>query len=381
MANLGKKNGVYLARFRHRGKEYKKSLKTSDPKAAEGAMHRVKDVLHRLAIRAIAVPDGVDAGDFIISGGMLTEPVARASPRAIPTLDQAVTEYLDNLGHLAESNRYTIGVHLRNLKKKLTTKVAEPIDQVGYGDLERFVQARLKERSHTTVAKERVTVMQFFGWATARGFCTESPAKGLTTIKKEGSLYSTFRTVQEVEAIVARGGLTKGKEWAMWDWLYLTAAEISGLLDLVRERSTSDDSLILHALPAYTGMRRGELLRLRWIDVVFDHDSLTARSRKQSRQESETQRQIDLHPELKTILLDWQRKHPRGQYVLSDENGLKALTPNDANRKFWQPLRRTKWCLWSHGNRFKIGCNRSPDYVSRLGAGRPARWATRASCK
>ena len=37
MANLGQKNSVYLARFRFQGKEYKRSLKTSDRKNAEAA--------------------------------------------------------------------------------------------------------------------------------------------------------------------------------------------------------------------------------------------------------------------------------------------------------------------------------------------------------
>ena len=41
MANLAKKNGIYLARFRFQDKEYKRSLKTTDRKAAEAAMHRV----------------------------------------------------------------------------------------------------------------------------------------------------------------------------------------------------------------------------------------------------------------------------------------------------------------------------------------------------
>ena len=59
MANLGMKNGVYLARFRYRGKEFKKSLKTGDRKAAEGAMHRIEDALS--ATRA-AIEEGVVAG-------------------------------------------------------------------------------------------------------------------------------------------------------------------------------------------------------------------------------------------------------------------------------------------------------------------------------
>jgi integrase len=135
----------------------------------------------------------------------------------------------------------------------------------------------------------------------------------------------------------------------------LTPGEIAEILATVRDRARRDVSFILHALPSYTGMRRSELLRLQWIDVAFDQGTLTARSRKQSRQEAETQRQIDLHPELKAILLDWQKQRPKGQYVACDEDNLKPLTPREANSRFWQPLRRTKWCLCSHKNRFKLG--------------------------
>jgi len=80
MANLAKKNRVYLARFRYQGKEYKKSLKTTDRKAAEAAMHRVEDALHRLAINVINVPDGVDPGDFIVCGGTPTVPTPNPQP-------------------------------------------------------------------------------------------------------------------------------------------------------------------------------------------------------------------------------------------------------------------------------------------------------------
>ncbi len=355
MANLGKKNGVYLARFRYSGKEYKKSLKTSDRKTAEAAIHRVEDALHRLAINTLAVPEGVDPGDFIVSGGTAAAAPRIPQPRAVPTLDAAIQEYLNNLGHLAESNRYTIAVHLRNLKKKLPGKVNEPINRIEYRDLEDFIQARLKERSKTTVSKERETAVQFFGWAVARAYLTESPTEELTTIKTEGNRSSKFRTVEEVEGIIARGGLTKSQEWALWDWLYLTPAEIAEILATVRERSRRDVSFILHALPSYTGMRRSELLRLQWIDVAFDQGTLTARSRKQSRQEAETQRQTDLHPELKAILLNWQKQRPKGQYVVCDDDSMKPLTPREANSRFWQPLRGTKWCLCSHKNRFKLG--------------------------
>src|SRR5262249_39655427 len=149
-------------------------------KAAEAAMHRVEDALHRLAIGLIRDPEGVDPGDYILSGGTLTAPVPKLLPRTVPTLDEALREYRDHLGHPAESNRSTVSGHLRRLKQKLSQKVNSPLDGVEPGDLERFLQARLKERSPTTVSKERVTVAQFFAWATGMGYLAKSPAVNLT---------------------------------------------------------------------------------------------------------------------------------------------------------------------------------------------------------
>src|SRR5882724_6536326 len=117
MANLGMKNGIYIARFRYLGKEYKRSLKTTDRDDADAALLEVQRAIHRLTVGILQVPEGVDPGDFILSGGTLATNHARS--RVGPTLDELAKEFQSNLAHLAESNRYTIGVHLRNLAKKL----------------------------------------------------------------------------------------------------------------------------------------------------------------------------------------------------------------------------------------------------------------------
>jgi integrase len=340
MANLGNKNGTYLARFRYKGTAYKRSLKTTKLKDAEAAMHRVADVLHRLSINVLGVPDGVDPGDFIVSGGTPTrQPTSK--PRCTPpTLNQAIQEYTDNLGHLADTNRGTVRGHLRNLKRQLAPKVDTPLDQVEQRDPHGFLQVRLKERSPTTVSKQRVTIAQFFDWAVGMGYITTSPATNLPKIKVAGDL-PPFRPYEEIEAIIKRGGLSPREILALWDCLYLTPIEIGELLSTVRERARYDASLILHAIPAYTGMRRGEVLRLRWTDIEFNQGYVIARSKKQSRQAVETLRRIDLHPELHAILLDWQHKRPAGQYVACDRGTNAQLTSRETSRRFYQPLRGT----------------------------------------
>ncbi len=59
---------------------------------------------------------------------------------------QLAKEFQGNLAHMAESNRCTIGVHLRNLAKKLGKKAQGPIDRLERRDLEAFLLARLKAR-------------------------------------------------------------------------------------------------------------------------------------------------------------------------------------------------------------------------------------------
>jgi integrase len=352
MANLGKKGKVFVARFRYQGKEFKKSLKTSRKADAEAAMLGIERAIHLLVTGSIQVPAGVDPGDFIVSGGTRHQP-AQTRKRS-PSLAAVIDEYLNGQSHKAASTAYTEGVHLRNLKRALGAKADAPVDRIARRDLEAFVQGRLKLREPATVDKERTTVIGLFRWAVSQGHLTSSPATGLSPIQGQIDL-PPFRTVAEIEALLARGGLTETEAADAWDCLYLTPPEIAGLLRTVRGRATADYSHLLHAIPAYTGMRRGEVLRLRWADVEFDSGHVLARSRKQSRRAVETVRRIDLHPELERELRNWRERRPKGQHVVCEPGGVKPLDPDLANRAFWQPLRGTTWCLNSKRNWFKVG--------------------------
>jgi integrase len=367
MANLGRKGKTYVARFRYAGKEFKKSLKTTCKADAEAAMHAVERAIHGLATGLLQVPPGVDPGDFILSGGSLEQPVRHR--RRVPSLSALVGEYLANQSHKAPSTAYTEGVHLRNLLRALGAKAEAPADRVAHRDLESYIQARLRSREPSTVEKERATIIGLFRWAVSHGHLEASPAVGLSPIQGEVEL-PPFRTTAEIEAILARGGLTEQEANTLWDCLYLSPPEIAGLLRTVGQRADTDFGYLLHALPAYTGMRRGEVLRLRWPDVELDHGYVIARSRKQSRRVVETARRIDLHPELKCELLSWRGRRPAGQFVLCEPGRPEPLDPDRANRCFWQPMRGTAWCLSSKRNWFKVGFHTyRHSFASNLAAG------------
>jgi integrase len=326
MANLGKKNDIFVIRFRYHGVEYKKSLKTRSLSDAQAAKNIVEQTIHRLMIGLIAIPEELDAGDFIVSGGKLQEPIPKARQRqSIITTETLIQAYLTSQQDLLSTTyHYSQKVHLRHLVKHLGELAKKPCGKITFRDLDAYLKKRLSERHPHTAERERITIRQFFHWLVTQGYLKESPAINLLPIKG-GVDQPPFRTIAEIDLIQQRGGLTDEEQFDLWNCLYLKPEEIALLLRVVKSKADWSCGYLLHALPAFTGMRRGEVIRLKWIDVDLEQEFLYARSRKQSRRKTETVRRIDLHPELKEILSTWKKIRTGGQYVISDPDSLEPL--------------------------------------------------------
>ncbi len=356
MASIGRKDGFFHVRFRFNNVAYKKSLKTKDLPAAKAALHIAELALHQLRTGQIVVPVGANIGDFIISGGrVITSVKATDKPAPAPALRALTDQYAESQQSLlAPSYLYSQLIHLRHLARFLGVKAEQPCRVIGFRDLDDFLSNRLKTRHANTVERERITMLQFFRWVVKRGFLERSPACGLSPIKGDVDR-PPFRTVAEIQHIIERGGRTDADLLDLWECLYLNPQEIAGLLALVKVNAKADYGHLLHVIPAYTGMRRGEVLRLQWVDVDLAEEFIYARSRKQSRSKRETVRRIDMHQELKTDLLEWNQRRPRGQYVISDASTFEPINNDRSNRVFWQAMRHTEWCLNNTKDWFKIG--------------------------
>jgi integrase len=358
MANLGLKDGIYVVRFRFQGKEYKKSLKTRREEDAQAALSIVRLTIHRLHTGQAQIRAGVDPGDFIVSGGTWAPPPEPAPPPPVfPSTTSLIERFLEvRKAECSKSYLDAQRYHLGHLKKCLGKNSDGECNLVTHATLEKVLRDLKKTSDGETVTRYRVTLTLFCKWVTKEHDVPPFPFPADDLPKFKGSReQDPFRTAEQINRVLERGGLDEEQVLAQWEALYLDPTEIAGLLALVRERAQDPLSFLLHAIPAYTGMRRGEVLRLRWADVDFDSGFVTARSRKQSRKKAEVGRQIDLHPELQQYLLDWQQQRPSGQFVIGTTETLEAISADLANRLFWQPMRDTEWCLIDKRNLFKLG--------------------------
>lgn len=337
--------GNFIACFRYRNQQHQRALKTKDSDAAKAALGAIVNRIYKLTTGDLAIPPRVDAVDFIVWGeAAAPEAAADDQQEANQSVEQLVPAYLDDQrGLKASSTLSTERTHLNHLKKFLGPKVKLPVGQITTDDLNAFLRQREDARVGVTVRKERQTLRAFFKWAAGKARMAGSPAEELRMVQA-GEDKDHFRTVGEVEEILQRGGLGDEEASALWDGLYLTQAEIGAILTTVEKQAEEDFTYPLFAVPAYTGMRRGEIVhRLRWADVNFSSKTIAARSQKQSRQQRETSRSIALHPELESILRAYQKNRPRGQHVICHGDTLAPLTVYEAHDHFQRTLRGTDW--------------------------------------
>ena len=247
MANLGKKGDIYLARFRYGGREYKKSPKTRDRVEAENALKVVETTIHRLTTGTLTVPDGVNVGTFILSGG--TEAAAKKASKTI-TYREAVDRFeVRQRPRAAKPYLKSQSEHLRRLDVQLGVKAGRPPDRIARADPRAFPDARTADRHANTVERARQTFRQFFAGCGGEKHPKENLMAG---VKRAGRIptLERFRTKSEIDAPIARGGLTDKQAKDAWECLFPLPAEIGDLPDLVKGKADGPGAALARAVPA-----------------------------------------------------------------------------------------------------------------------------------
>ena len=262
---------------------------------------------------------------------------------AAPSFAELVTAYLEaQKGYKAESTLLTERIHLTTAQDAMGRLANVPVDQIRHKDVASVLHKRLQEVTDTTVKKERQTLISVFAWAVQQEIMATSPAAALPVIKADRDR-PPFRRLEEIEEMLKQGGLDDPEITELWECLCLTPSEIAEILSLAKQQTETDFIHPMFALIAYTGIRRGEMLRLRWLDVDFRRRLITARSLKQSRQKRETSRDIDMHPELEAILTAYRTNRHKGQYVICLRKSGEPLVKEQAHAAFRHALSGTRW--------------------------------------
>jgi site-specific recombinase XerD len=127
--------------------------------------------------------------------------------------------------------------HFKHLLKHL--KGHAVAQSLSVAEVQAYVTKRMRDSwrgkniGAQTVKKELTTLRLVWNWAAERGYVVgRSPVRGIKYPKTDEK--QIFRTAGEIEQIIERGGITNDEEAELWEGLYLTREEISGLLTHVK---------------------------------------------------------------------------------------------------------------------------------------------------
>jgi integrase len=335
MASLVKdKSGNYLVAFRWAGKQFTRSLDTRDETLAEAGVARVKETLMRLQRGWATMPPDAEPGIFISSGGQLVakpviapEPVRSAPPPPV-TIKELFELYVASLpaGKKESNTLVTERIHRNHVSRVLGDGTA--VESLTLAEAQRYAARRSREEwngkriSSDTIRKELKTLRYIWTLGQALGHVPSGcpwRLKDLHLGKDHGR--EPFRTREEIERRIARGGMSPAEIERLWVCLYLTGAEVKGCLDYVEKHASAPFVYPMFVFVALTGARRSELCRSRIDDFDFASRSVSLRERKRDQSKAETIRTVDMHDRLAEAMRDWIGRHPGSQFTLCQEHG------------------------------------------------------------
>ena len=346
-------SGVWRIRFRFGGRQYFRSLETSDEEEARRAKDRVEETIGLLARGRISLPEGTtaeDAGLFIMSGGRVVGKGKRPQLQATKTLKQAIDAYFDSLPENAKaaSSLRTEKIHANHLLRILQRGTV--LRDIGVAELQRYVNRRSREDGlkgkpvqPETIKKDLATFRQVRNFAKARGWVDgDLPLRDVRHPKADAK--EPFQTWDQIERKIERDGLAEDEATGLWERLFLREHEVADLLNHLNESSKHPFVYPMFAFAALTGARRSELLRSEVDDFDFDNQLVRIREFKRKKEKAQSYRYVQLGARLDKIMREWFGRHPGGRYTICRDRD-KPLTINVATYHFRKALKDSKWSV------------------------------------
>jgi integrase len=98
----------------------------------------------------------------------------------------------------------------------------------------------------------------------------------------------------------------------------------------------------MFAFAAYTGARRGEIVRSERDDWDFEAGFVAIRQKKADKSKAFTRRNVPIHQDLAVIMREWFADHPGGPWTIATDDGSPISGPA-ATKYFRRALKGGKW--------------------------------------
>ncbi len=373
--DLDPKSGRFHIRFRYAGKPFKRSLKLDGEREAGRVCGVVEETLKDLQRGRLVMPEGADAGSFLISGG-----VVAAKPKApdvsgscqgsekAPTVGSILDIYEATLtpGSKESNTSYTEGIHGRHFRRVLGAD--RRFDSLSVDVLQKYVNARASEGVvRDTIHKELTTLRVVWSWASKRKHLQTPLAWHMSDLTlPKAHEKPPFQTWDQITRKIERGGLNEAQQAELWECLWLDQKQTLECLEWVRQHAHRPFLYPMVAFAAYTGARRSEMLRSEVDDWDLSAGVVAIRQKKSDKSKSFTRRNVPIHPELARIMRAWFADHPGGRWTIAAEDG-SPIGPQISTGYFRRLMKGGKWSVlhgW-HTFRHSLASNMASEGIDQ----------------
>jgi integrase len=344
MAWLERRGERFRVVFRFSGERFHVNLKASEPKEADACLARLEENLRLVERGRLTVPEGADLGLFLLSDGRIEKPVVVVRPVKLAELF-AIYQTQFTAGAKEAITREMEDIHMKHLVRIIGGETS--LAAVTAGTIQQFVDVRSRDEHNgypikpKTVRKAVATLRFVWNWANRQGHVpTKYPTVELVFPKEKQP--EPFRTYDQIQAILARGGVDKRRERELWDGLFLDPPQISEVLAHVRRKTSARYLYPLLVTAAHTGARRSELFRARVEDIDFDAKLVLLREKKRTR-DRETFRTVDMTPFVESVMRKYFAEvHPGGVFAFCSRANV-MLTDGQTWKAFLMGVKGSKF--------------------------------------
>lgn len=345
--------------FRYGGRQHNKVEKVESERHAERLLALVEETILDLERGKLAMPAHADPKTFIMTGGRVAsrpKPVSDPfqPPEAPATISSVFDLYRTTLTKesKAASSLSTERVHEKHFKRLIGAGFR--FDAISLAVVQKYVDKRAKEGVvRETLKKELGTLRVVWNWASKRKHVPSPPTwKPDELTLPKGRQKPPFQTWEQIERRVARGDMDDDARAELWECLWLDRPRMTKCLEWVERNAPAPFLHPMFAFAAFTGARRGEIVRSERTDWDFESGLVRIRQKKSDSSKDFTTRDVSIHPRLALVMKNWFDATPGGVYAIEEDG--EQLTIVGATKWFrrtvdggpWSVMRG--WHVWRH---------------------------------